>query len=48
MVIFSYAAYSDAVFRENLWLVALEYIVVIGMFIYQILNENRNKADLFL
>jgi hypothetical protein len=48
MVIFSYAAYSDAIFRENLWLVALEYIVVIGMFIYQILNENRNKADLFL
>ncbi len=48
MVIFSYAAYSDAVFRENLWLVALEYSVVIGMFIYQILNENRKKADLFL
>ncbi|CAM4178978.1 hypothetical protein GILI108418_08515 [Gillisia limnaea] len=48
VVIFSYAAYSDVVFRENLWLVALEYIVVIGMFIYQILNENRKKTDLFL
>lgn len=49
MVIFSYFAYSNAVFRENLWLVALEYIVVIGMFIYEISDENRKKnTDLFL
>jgi hypothetical protein len=41
MVILSYFAYSDAVFRENLWLVALEYIVVIGMFIYEISNEKK-------
>jgi hypothetical protein len=39
MVILSYFAYSDAVFRENLWLVAMEYIVVIGMFTYEISNE---------
>jgi len=49
MVILSYAAYSDTVFRENLWLVALEYFVVIGMFIYEISDENRkNKTDLLL
>jgi hypothetical protein len=41
MVILSYFAYNDAVFRENLWLVALEYIVVIGMFTYEISNEKR-------
>jgi len=39
MVVLSYFAYSDAVFRENLWMVALEYIVVIGMFTYEISNE---------
>ncbi len=49
MVIFSYFAYSDAVFQENLWLVALEYIVVIGMFIYEISYEKRkNRTGLFL
>src|SRR5690606_38649094 len=33
MILFSYFAYSKAVPQENLWLVALEYIVVIRMFI---------------
>ena len=44
MVIFSYFAYADAVFRENLWLVALEYSVVIGIFIYEISNEKKTKV----
>ena len=35
MVFLSYAAYGD-VFRENLWLVALEYVVVIGFALYEI------------
>jgi len=44
MVVLSYFAYSDEVFRENLWLVALEYIVVIGMFIYEISNEKKTEV----
>ena len=44
MVVLSYFAYADAIFRENLWLVALEYIVVIGMFIYEISNEKKTKV----
>jgi len=49
MVIFSYFAYSGEVFRENLLLVALEYFVVIGMFIYEISDENvKKKIGLFL
>jgi hypothetical protein len=45
MVIFSYFAYSDVVFRESLWLVALEYIVVIGMFIYEISKEKEGEFE---
>lgn len=41
MILFSYFAFSEAVPQENLWLVALEYIVVIGMFIYEILKEKK-------
>ncbi len=33
VVILSYAAYTSAGFQENLWLVALEYIIIIGVFI---------------
>lgn len=33
LVILSYAAYTSAGFQENLWLVSLEYIIVIGVFI---------------
>ena len=36
MVILSYFAYSNPVFEENLWLVALEYLVVFGTLIYEL------------
>ena len=36
IVILSYTAYVHEVYHENLWLVALEYIVVIGMFMYEV------------
>ncbi|MCY2688536.1 polyprenol phosphomannose-dependent alpha 1,6 mannosyltransferase MptB [Salinimicrobium sp. TH3] len=36
MVVLSYFAYSQAGFQENLWLVAVEYVVVIGMMGYEL------------
>jgi len=35
-VILSYAAYNSDVFSENLWLVGIEYVVVIGFFIWEL------------
>ena len=45
VVILSYAAYTSAGFQENLWLVALEYIIVIGVFIKELF---RRKTPLHL
>ncbi|WP_034885982.1 mannosyltransferase [Gillisia sp. JM1] len=45
VVILSYAAYTSAGFQENLWLVALEYIIVIGVFIKELF---RRKTPLQL
>jgi hypothetical protein len=39
VVILSYAAYTSAGFQENLWLVALEYIIVIGVFIKELFGR---------
>ena len=39
VVILSYAAYTSDGFQENLWLVALEYIIVIGVFIKELLGR---------
>ena len=36
VVVLSYAAYSATGFQENLWLVALEYIVVIAVFVMEL------------
>ena len=35
LVMLSYSAYGEE-FNENLWLVAVEYLVVIGMAVYEI------------
>ncbi len=39
VVILSYAGYTSAGFQENLWLVALEYIIVIGLFIKELFGR---------
>ncbi len=50
LVVLSYSAYARAGFEENLWLVALEYMAVFGVFVYEIIIGNRSdllqKADL--
>lgn len=36
MVILSYSAYSNETYKENFWIIALEYAVVFGVFIWEI------------
>lgn len=42
-IVLSYFAYSNADFKENLWLLALEYISVISFLIYEIVAHNNKK-----
>jgi len=44
MVVLSYSAYGAGGFQENLWLVALEYTVVLGYFIWEVVVKKRNTA----
>ncbi len=41
VVMFSYSAYGVEGFSENLWIVALEYFVVIGYFIWEVFNQKK-------
>lgn len=43
MVVLSYYAYSQTDFKENLWLLAIEYISVFSFLIYEIFKGNRQK-----
>ncbi|MEH6620852.1 mannosyltransferase [Maribacter arcticus] len=42
-IVLSYFAYSQPDFKENLWLLALEYISVYGFLIYEIVAHNNKK-----
>lgn len=46
VVILSYYAYSNLEFKENLWLITIEYCLVLGYFGYEIL-KNRNIKSRF-
>lgn len=46
VVILSYWAYSQSDFKENLGLLAIEYAIVFGFMVYEIINRN-NKRLLF-
>ncbi|MBM1104722.1 mannosyltransferase [Aurantibacter crassamenti] len=43
MVVLSYFAYSQTDFKENLWLLAIEYISVISFMCYEIIKLNKQK-----
>jgi alpha-1,6-mannosyltransferase len=36
LIFLSYATYQTSLYQENLWLVALEYLVVLSVIIYEI------------
>lgn len=41
MVMLSYSAYGEDGFDEKFWLVAIEYLVVIGVAVWEILQKNK-------
>ena len=41
MVVLSYSAYGKDAFDEKIWLVALEYIMVIGFAVWEVLLKNK-------
>lgn len=43
VIVFSYFAYSNPAYEENLWLVALEYLIVVGFFAREIFKEKKYK-----
>ncbi|TMU55505.1 polyprenol phosphomannose-dependent alpha 1,6 mannosyltransferase MptB [Flagellimonas algicola] len=47
LVVLSYFAYSNPDFDENLWLLAFEYLLVIGYLIYEIMGRSGKKLDFF-
>ncbi|MDR6300539.1 polyprenol phosphomannose-dependent alpha 1,6 mannosyltransferase MptB [Mesonia maritima] len=45
VVVLSYSAYANLHFEENLYLVALEYILVASFFCYELFYKKRNLID---
>jgi len=45
LVVLSYWAYSNPAFQENFWLIALEYIAVIGFAIWELMKD-QNKSPI--
>ena len=46
VVILSYSAYGSEGFSENLWLVALEYSIVFGYFLWEVFLKDKNRKIL--
>ncbi len=44
VVIFSYFAYSNSEYQENLWLVSLEYLIVLGYFAWELAGKKAGKS----
>jgi len=41
MIVLSYSAYGTGGFQENLWLVGLEYLVVMVVFVWEVFVKNK-------
>ena len=46
LVFLSYSAYGETEFSENLWMVALEYSIVIGYAIWEIFKKEKPAVQL--
>ncbi len=44
-ILLSYAAYSNEVYKENLWLVSLEYLIVYGYLIWELFFKTTLKLS---
>lgn len=42
-IFFTYAGYTESGFEENLWVVAVEYIIVLGYFAYELWKRNSHS-----
>lgn len=45
LVILSYFAYSKADYEENLWLIAVEYVVVIAVMLYEVFTQRTQRVS---
>lgn len=43
MVVLSYFAYSQPDFEENLWIIAVEYVIVVGVMYFEIFSQRPKK-----
>lgn len=48
VIILSYAAYIHPSFKENLWMVSLEYIIVFSVFFFEIYKNTKRGSVVFL
>ena len=46
LVVLSYSAYADTAFEESSLLLGIEYFLVFGVFLYEILNAKKLKLRL--
>lgn len=46
VVILSYFSYSNPEYMENLWLIAMEYLVIFGYFIWEVFVKQRRQTKI--